>query len=145
MASQFIWGSVVLGLCSLLHLVFISWWIGILKSFTIKVSGTGRFQSVFVPIAGTFALLIFSHTVQVWIWAIILIRLGALPELFQAIYFSLITYTTVGYGDLILSDPFKIFGAMASVTGLLNFGVSTAVLVAVLGSALPNHLGSGKP
>jgi voltage-gated potassium channel Kch len=94
-----------------------------------------------VPILGTFGLLVLSHTVQVWIWAIVLIWLEALPNLFEAIYFSLVTYTTLGYGDVVLSDNHKIFGAMASVTGLLNFGVSTAFLVAILGKILPNHLG----
>ena len=75
-------------------------------------------------------------------WAVSLIWLNALPNMFDAIYFSLVTYTTLGYGDVTLTLEFKIFGAMAAVTGLLNFGVSTAFLVAVLSNALTKHFGA---
>ncbi len=141
MTAQIFWGSLVLGACSLVHLILIIWWVGYLKTRNDQFHPSSRFFKLFVPIAGTFALLIISHTLQVWIWAVVLIWLGALPALFEAIYFSLVTYTTLGYGDVILSDEYKVFGAMASVTGLLNFGVSTAILVAILGKILPNHLG----
>jgi hypothetical protein len=141
MTAQILWGSLVLGACSLVHLVLIIWWVGYLKSRTNRLLHSTKFVKLFIPIAGTFALLIISHTIQVWIWAFVLIWLGALPALFEAIYFSLVTYTTLGYGDVILSDEYKVFGAMASVTGLLNFGVSTAILVAILGKILPSHLG----
>ena len=141
MTAQILWGSLVLGVCSLVHLVLIIWWVGYLKSRTNHLLHSTKFLKLFIPISGTFALLIISHTVQVWIWAVMLIWLGALPALFEAIYFSLVTYTTLGYGDVILSEEYKVFGAMASVTGLLNFGVSTAILVAILGKILPNHLG----
>ena len=141
MTAQILWGSLVLGACSLVHLILIIWWIGYLKTRTERLHQSSKFFKLLIPIAGTFAVLVLSHTIQVWIWAVVLILLGALPVLLEAIYFSLVTYTTLGYGDVILSDEYKVFGAMASVTGLLNFGVSTAILVAILGKILPNHLG----
>lgn len=83
-------------------------------------------------IGGTFAVILTSHTLQIWAVAVSLLGVGALSSLSDALYFSLVTYTTLGYGDLTLTEDFRIFGAMSSVTGLLNFGISTAVLVAVL-------------
>ena len=142
MAAQIFWGSWVLGICSLIHLVLIVWWVGLIKAHGRRINDTLPFFRILLPIGGTFALLVFSHTVQVWIWAVLLLWIGALPGIFEAIYFSLVTYTTIGYGDVVLSDAFKVFGAMASVTGLLNFGVSTAFLVGVIAKVLPNHLGT---
>ena len=49
----------------------------------------------------------------------------------DAIYFVLVTATTVGYGDLTLGTEYRIFGAFAGVTGLLTFGLSTAILVSL--------------
>ena len=139
MTGQIISGSMILGICSFIHLIMIVWWVSLLKRRSSPAENKS-FMRIFVTIAGTFGLLLFSHTIQIWIWAIILVWLGALPDLFQGIYFSLVTYTTLGYGDVILIDEYKVFGAMASVNGLLNFGVSTAFLVAVLSKVLPNHL-----
>ena len=140
MTAQIFWGSLVLGICSAVHLALIVLWIGLLKPQSNRISSRSRLLRIAFPIFGTFALIILSHTIQVWIWAGSLVALKALPNFFDAIYFSLVTYTTVGYGDVTLSSEYKLFGAMAAVTGLLNFGVSTAFLVGVLGKALPDHL-----
>jgi voltage-gated potassium channel Kch len=77
---------------------------------------------VFIP-------LLMSHTAHIYAWALALWLLGALPGYEEPIYFSLVTYTTVGYGDVTLPSDFRIFGAMASVNGILSFGLTTAFLV----------------
>ena len=142
MTLQILWGSIVLTICSIVHLALIVVWVGILKRHALHKADTSSVLNLVFPVCGTFALLVFSHTIQVWVWAAFLLTLSALPNMFDAIYFSLVTYTTLGYGDVTLASDFKIFGAMAAVTGLLNFGLSTAFLVAVISKALPNHLGN---
>ena len=62
--------------------------------------------------------------------------MGALPNLSDALYFSIVTYTTLGYGDIIVGQEFRIFAAMAALTGLLNLGLSTAFLVGLFGRIL---------
>jgi len=58
---------------------------------------------------------------------------GALPDWNTAVYFSLVTYTTLGYGDVVLGPGLRIFAAFSAVTGLLGFGISTAFLVGAIG------------
>ena len=77
-----------------------------------------------------------SHTVQVWLWAWALVGVGTLRDWNSAIYFSLVSYTSLGYGDVILGPGARIFGAFSSVTGLLFFGISTAFLVALMGRVM---------
>lgn len=81
-------------------------------------------------------LLLFSHTAQVYIWALIFWWSGALQGAEAPIYFALVTYTTLGYGDVTLGDNFRIMGAMASVCGVLMFGLTTAFLVGALARLL---------
>lgn len=88
-------------------------------------------------ITGAVAALVAAHTVEVWIWAISLLLLGAVHGISDAVYFALVTYTTVGYGDVVLAPAFRVFGAMAAVTGMLVFGLSTAFLVAILTRHFP--------
>ncbi|MEY8838159.1 ion channel, partial [Cribrihabitans sp. XS_ASV171] len=73
-----------------------------------------------------------AHTIQVWIWALVWVGFDILPDWNEAIYFSLVTYTTLGYGDITLGPDVRIFGAFASVTGILAIGLSTAFLVALM-------------
>ena len=140
MSAQLFWGSMVLGVCAIIHLGMIVGWAQALNWYETRLSGSHYIKTKLFPIGATFALLVFAHTVSVWLWAGALLWLGGLPHLADAVYFSLVTYTTVGYGDVVLSSDHKIFGAMASVSGLLNFGVSTAFLLVVLAKLLPNHL-----
>ena len=73
--------------------------------------------------------LLASHTVQVYMWALTF-WLGGMLELFEtAIYYALVSYTTLGYGDVTLGPAFRIYGAMSSVVGVFTIGMSTAFLV----------------
>lgn len=78
------------------------------------------------------AVLALIHLGQVLLWALALSAFA--PELsvfHDAFYFALVTYTTVGYGDLTLGPGSRVFGAMASFAGILGFGMSTAFLVSL--------------
>ncbi|SHH55286.1 potassium channel family protein [Marivita hallyeonensis] len=81
-------------------------------------------------IARLLAAIASIHLAQIALWACVLWMLVADLSAFQdAFYFTLVTYTTVGYGDLTLDDGSRIFGAMAAFAGILGFGMSTAFLV----------------
>lgn len=136
MAGQIAFGTLVLAACSAIHLAIIVGWIHALSGLRGRLEHAGSLQRTAIAIGGTIIVIVVSHSLQVWLIAAIVLALGALATLSDALYFSLVTYTTLGYGDITLTPDHRIFGAMGSVTGLLNFGISTAVLVAVIGRAL---------
>lgn len=78
-----------------------------------------------------FVAILIGHTVEIWVWALSLKWMRALSSLEDAVYFALVTTTTLGYGDLTLDRRWRIFGAMAAVNGLMTFGLSTAFLIDV--------------
>lgn len=84
-----------------------------------------------VLIISAFVAILIGHTVEIWVWALSLKLMRALPSLEDAVYFALVTTTTLGYGDLTLDRRWRIFGAMAAVNGLMTFGLSTAFLIDV--------------
>jgi hypothetical protein len=130
--QQIMWGSLFLGLCLILHTLFLAVctdWLGKLADRIEKWKPGPR---IIVLLLMTLGVIVFAHTVQVWIWAAVYIHYGALSDWNDAIYFSLVTYTSLGYGDIVLGPGVRIFAAFASVTGLLGFGLSTALLVALL-------------
>lgn len=71
-------------------------------------------------------------TMDVWLWAVIFEVLGVFPDLEHSVYFALVSFTTLGYGDLLLPQDWRILGGLAAANGLLNIGLMTAFLVETL-------------
>lgn len=71
-------------------------------------------------------------TVCVWTWALALLSLGAFPTIEESVYFSLVAFTTLGLGDIVAPQAWRILSAMASVNGFLSFGLLTALMVEAL-------------
>ena len=77
--------------------------------------------------------LLLVHLADAMVWAIFITLVGALPDVKLAAYFSLTSYTTVGYGDVVLPEPWRLLGPLEAAVGVLMLGWSTGILVAVIG------------
>ncbi len=75
-----------------------------------------------------FALL-FLHLLEVTLWAAFLYLRGCFPDMRTSTYFSMITYATVGYGDVVLPAEWRILGGVEGLTGVLMMSWSTAILI----------------
>jgi len=72
------------------------------------------------------------HTIEIWLWALLYIWLGAFEILENALYFSTVTFTTLGYGDITLLPRWRLLSSFEAANGVILFGVSTAFLFAVI-------------
>ena len=78
-------------------------------------------------------LFIFAlHAIEMSVWAVAFWLVEALPTFGEAVYFSISSYTTVGYGDVVLDPEWRTLGASEAAVGVLLFGWSTALLFAVI-------------
>jgi hypothetical protein len=88
------------------------------------------------------------HLSVIALWGVTLQVCGEMATFEQAFYVSAVNYTALGYGDILLSERWRILGPIEAINGLLFFGLSTAVLFAVLSRLLTNRLrqdlGQGK-
>lgn len=71
-------------------------------------------------------------TAGVWIWAFALRGLGAFATIEEAVYFTLVAFSTLGLGDVVPPHEWRILAVMAAVNGFLSFGLLTALLVEAL-------------
>jgi hypothetical protein len=71
-------------------------------------------------------------TLCVLVWATVLTRLAVFPDLEHAVYFTMVSFTTLGYGDVVLPVEWRLLGGMIAVNGLLNFGLMTAFMIETL-------------
>ena len=67
--------------------------------------------------------------VAVWLWTVAFHRLGVFANVEEAAYFALVSFTTLGFGDILLPAEWRLLGGVAAANGLLLFGLLTAILV----------------
>lgn len=131
--QQILWGSVYLSACVILEAALLVACAAALEKGHNRWAHLSRRMKNAVLILTALAYILLAHTAQVWIWSAVFVLTGALEDWNTALYFSLVSYTTLGYGDIVLGPGLRIFAAFAAVTGLLGFGISTAFLVALMG------------
>jgi Ion channel len=94
-------------------------------------AGTSMWIDVaIVALAISFALV--AHLIEIAVWAMLFIICGEFPEFGPAYYHSAVNYTTLGYGDVIMSPSWRLLGPLEAANGALMFGVSTAMIFAVV-------------
>ena len=90
--------------------------------------------------------LFLAHTIESWIWAVFYWLAGETKNLSEAVYFSTVTFTTLGFGDVTLSENWRLTSSLQAVSGILLFGWSTAFLVSVRAFFWRKHgIGSHTP
>ena len=83
-------------------------------------------------VAGTVLLLFLAAVIEVMIWAWTYLQVGALEGLEAATYFSMVTFTTLGYGDITLSEDWRLLASFQAAIGIIMFGWTTAIIVALI-------------
>jgi len=73
-----------------------------------------------------------AHLLEIAVWAVLFVICGEFPELGTAYYHSAVNYTTLGYGDVIMTPSWRLLGPLEAANGALMFGVSTAMIFAVI-------------
>ena len=77
-------------------------------------------------------LLILVHVAAITVWALFYWWRECLPSAEAAFYFSGVTYTTLGYGDLVLPEPWRMLGPIEGLSGILMSGLSASLFFAIV-------------
>lgn len=88
---------------------------------------------LFLVVAGAGALVLAVVLIGVFLWALAFQWLRIFGGLGEAFYFALVSYTTVGYGELLPPKDWRVLGAMAAANGFINIGLLTTLLIEGLG------------
>ena len=84
--------------------------------------------------------LILIHIFEIAVWALFFWWQKCLPDFESSLYFSGVTYATLGYGDLLLPKEWRMFGPLEALTGSLMVGLSIAFLFAVMSKRILQRL-----
>ena len=77
--------------------------------------------------------IIVLHGIEIWAFTFVYLVVGAIPSLEDALYFSTISYSTVGYNDTHIAPDWRLLGAFESILGMILLGWSTSFFFRMLG------------
>ena len=122
-------GWSILGGCVVIHAAGVTTALKWLRRSRDTIERFWRSMRLFIRLAGWIVLL---HLLEIGVWAAFYVWRNAMPDAQAAFYFSAVTYTTTGYGDLVLPAEWRIVGAIEALTGILMCGWSTGFFFAVV-------------
>ena len=128
MLSKLVTASALMAFCVIVHALGLSValrWLGRRRSPLLF----RHWSWLFIRLA---ALIVFLHVVEIAAWALFLTWKEAMPDVATAVYFSAATYTTTGYGDVVLQGQWRWIAGIESLTGILMCGWSTGFFFAVV-------------
>lgn len=93
----------------------------------IQSRGQKPWRTIFLQFSILMIVLMVGNIVQVAFWALLYRVLGAFEDFETAMYFSGVTFTSLGYGDVVLDGPIRLLGPLQAANGLMMFGITTAL------------------
>src|SRR3954447_9530650 len=135
MVRRLLAASCLMALCVVIHAAGLAWAIRQLRRSPLP-GPFWRSTWSFVLVA---VWMVFLHLVEISTWAAMYVWNGAIADLQSALYFSAVTYTTTGYGDIVLPKEWRLDGAVEALTGILMCGWSTGFFFAIVNRLYEHH------
>jgi len=128
MLTNLIGACALMAVCVTIHAAGVTWALRRLRQRRISPRFWASVR-LFIVVAVWMVLL---HLAEAFVWAAMYTWDGAVPNLPTALYFSVVTYTTTGYGDVVLPVEWRLHGAVEALTGILMCGWSTGFFFAIV-------------
>ncbi len=132
MLSPLLLGTLIILITVVFHVSCLVLLSRALPNISNAVMRKGRHINSVTVLLVTVLAIVAIHTLEAWGWAVVYLALDEFNHLQDALYFSVVTATTLGYGDLTLSAQWQLLSSFEAMGGLILFGASTAFLLAVM-------------
>ena len=107
----------------------------LVRYFTRRI-GTGAFKPTLLNeawvLSVVMAVLLIGHILQIATWALLFGWLGEFEDFATAFYHSTVNFTSLGYGDIVMSESRRLLGALEAANGVLMFGLSAGLILSVM-------------
>jgi len=130
----------IVGVCAIVHtigLTFVADWLLDRRTMLRNMGLVGHS----VVLICVFAVIVLLHILEAGIWATFYQTWGLFPNFETSFYFSLTSYTTIGYGDVTLPQRWRMLGGVEGFSGVLLCGLSTAFIFIILNAMLESRRG----
>ncbi|MFV0384394.1 potassium channel family protein [Paracoccus sp. (in: a-proteobacteria)] len=132
MLSNIIDGFILVALTVAIHSLALGWSLKRLKVRAVEARAEISTPAMVWLLSRLAVLVIMAHLVEILVWAVYFDWRGVIPGVEQAFYFSAVTYATIGYGDIVPPQSWRLIASMEGLTGILMCGWSGGYFFAVV-------------
>lgn len=133
-------GFPTMALCLLLQAIFVTICLRRYARFRLaRLDRESWLLDVFL-LSMVMVLMLLGNFAQIAIWAVLFMLLGEFSDFATALYHSGVNFATLGYGDIVMSERWRLFGPLEAANGILMFGLSTAVMTAAVMDVIKYHM-----
>jgi hypothetical protein len=132
MLSELVTAFAIVAVCVTIHITGLAFFTQILLVWRSHIQQNPRLWKISLILIITFGIVLLLHLAETIIWAGFYYSRNLFERFEPALHFSLTTYTTVGYGEILLPEHWRLLGGIEALSGLLLCGVSTAFIFAIL-------------
>jgi len=128
-------GAALVAVTVVIHALGTTWLVRHLVRRFLDERGQWGSRNTMYALIQAAIVLVALHALEIMVWAGVykaLVPVGELADLEMAVYFSFVTFTTLGYGDITLSDGWRLLSGIQALNGILLVGWSTALMFAVV-------------
>lgn len=141
MANQVIIGSILIILSLVTHALFMVSAVLCVQKLRWWLFRPPHFLKLIITFSAISAWLLISMSLSAVIWALNFIWSGAFTSYEESLYFSLVSFTTLGFGDVILGIDHRIQAGLLAANGLIQFGLTTAILIEIIHRLYRDQIG----
>jgi voltage-gated potassium channel Kch len=129
--ASLIIATIMVAITTAMHFLAIAGLLGLLHRRVHGLSGDVRLSRQSLLLLGIVFGLFAAHTVEIWSYAVLYRSMGEFSTFEESLYFAASTFTTVGFGDVVIEGHWRLVAAIESANGFLLIGWSTAFLISV--------------
>jgi hypothetical protein len=129
---NFLVGVPVMLLCLVVQVAVVFWCVRYCARRSTQGSGNRLLLATVRPLAVTMLAMMTANLLQIALWGLLFVQLGEFEDLYAAIYHSAVNFTSLGYGDVVMNQEWKLLGPLEAANGVLMMAMTAAALTAIL-------------
>ena len=129
---NFLVGVPVMLLCLVVQVAVVFWCVRYCARHSAQGSGKRLLLATVRPLAVAMLAMMTANVLQIALWGCLFVQLGEFEDLYAAIYHSAVNFTSLGYGDVVMNQEWKLLGPLEAANGVLMMAMTAAALTAIL-------------
>ena len=129
---NFLVGVPVMLLCLVVQVAVVFWCVRYCAWRSAQAPGNRILLATVRPLAVTMVAMMTANVLQIALWGCLFVQLGEFEDLYAAIYHSAVNFTSLGYGDVVMNQEWKLLGPLEAANGVLMMAMTAAALTAIL-------------
>jgi hypothetical protein len=125
-------GVPVMLLCLAVQVAVVFWCVRYCARLSAQSSGRGVLLAAVRPVVVSMLALMSANLLQIALWGWLFVLLDEFEDLYAATYHSAVNFTSLGYGDVVMNQEWKLLGPLEAANGVLMMALSAAALTAIL-------------